>query len=565
MARIHIDGFESGSLRDYSCTGTPATVDAQGGPPWFPNAGLAVYNGTLGSLTYAIPGSWRKRLWFAFRWQASTSAGAHLTSEIVARVWNGSSELLRIETDYLGSLQIRDAAAHITSLGVGSSAIHAQRLVFDLDLSGSPKLTFYPASSSHGREVTLSVSSGSVITALSLESWGYYDDLVLDDSERPADRIIIGLEPKAAGDREQWANSGAGAAFEDLDEVPPDHTDYISTTATGRMELVRIADPTSTMRSIDALRVLVSPEEAGTGDNIVDAVRPLALSYPSTYRAGGMELSTAGPITPTTAGGTSMVFSTDPATGQPWTRMGVVNIQAGAMADYSDGPSSIPDVHVWLEADWIDPITDGERLWDTWFDLSGGLANRRDPKINHYDTATPTYYANVINGHPVVRIAKWRSFRFFSLAHDPCDWTWVFAFEPDLITGGWNYLLGSTTLILGHQINAGKLGILDADGVWKEVSTPAAGWQVLTFRLSTQDGVQVYRNGVSIVSNPSAYRRTELTSDAVCIGSNTDRSGGWGRFDFFGLVGVPRALTDAELNKVHAYFGAKLGLSVTAL
>lgn len=565
MARLFSDGYESGHLRLYTVTGTPTVVDAQGVPPLFPNAGLALYNGTGGTVVYALPSGGLRQLWVSFRWQACDNSAAHLVSQTVIRFWHGAVELAKIYTDADGDLWLTDNAATATDLDLGTSEHHARRYAIFLDTENGT-LQFRPEGFANaGAEVSVVLPDRSVINSLSLESAGYYDDLVIDDTSCPRDRIIAGLAVDNYGDREQWSNSGAGEEYLDIDEVPPDHADYVSTDATGRMFVVRAEDASADMVTIQALRLILSPELAGTGDQVVDSVRPLVWSQVTTWEAGDMATAVEGPITVTTAGGTDLILETDPNTGEAWDADSVTAIQVGAVAELSTGPGSIEDAFLWLEADWIDPITDAELLWDTWIDLSNGLQNRRDPQINHYDASTPAYYAGIVNGHPVVRFGAGDGLRFYNLEHDPSEWTWIFAFEPDSIIEGWDYLLGTETLILAHQISAGKVGIRDADNTWKEVADSATGWQILTFRLSVKNGVQVYRDGTLVSTQGPTYKKTSIEGAPVCIGSNYDHSAAYCPMDLFGVFGASRALEDWELNNLHTYFGAKLGITVSAL
>ena len=79
-------------------------------------------------------------------------------------------------------------------------------------------------------------------------------------------------------------------------------------------------------------------------------------------------------------------------------------------------PSSISDLRLWLKADAITGLNDGDKI-STWYDLSGNGYNLVQTDYNRQ----PTYHINGIDGKPVIRLNASNNQTILDVFHKLCD------------------------------------------------------------------------------------------------------------------------------------------------
>lgn len=150
-------------------------------------------------------------------------------------------------------------------------------------------------------------------------SYGYFDNIILDDADWIGKTYIQGLAVTGAGTTTQFTPS-AGANYACVDEIPVSTTDYISTNTNDHLDTYALANLTGTLGLIKSVSVnaYAIKEGSATPQNL-----KLAMLSGSTT-----DLS-AGKAIPTSYAVLSNIWETDPDTSSAWDESGVNALEVG--------------------------------------------------------------------------------------------------------------------------------------------------------------------------------------------------------------------------------------------
>ncbi len=157
----------------------------------------------------------------------------------------------------------------------------------------------------------------------------YIDDIALNDTTGGADNSwcgdgrIIAMAPNADGDSSQWDGSDGNQVnnYALVDDIPPGGTDYVESDTTDEVDLYNLA--ACGLSNVDILRVIPTARARDTvaaGGKIAVGIKP----------SGGSEQWSGDKSLLTTFGRVvGDEYTTNPATGNPWTPAELDALQVG--------------------------------------------------------------------------------------------------------------------------------------------------------------------------------------------------------------------------------------------
>jgi hypothetical protein len=319
MARIFIDGFESG---------TWANWDVVGGTP------------VISSLT-GCSGNYCVRFWIAggnYLWKYISPIST-LYAGCLAQFGSGNTRAVRlydsatvIATIYFDSTNSRlsiyrgDVSTYLSSSLVGSFMINTW---YHIQFKYKPdptngifqvKIDDVLAIDYTGNTVT---SSQTTVDGFRIEpqNYAYWDDVVLDDADWPGVSKIAGLAIDGAGDTTEWDPS-TGSNYQCVDEIPASDTDYVSTNTVDKVDVYSLADLPAEASIIKCVAVQARARKSGdsTPQNIAMVVRP---------PTGGTNYAGSDQALPTSYLIFQDLWEQNPYTTSAWTPAEVNSMQAG--------------------------------------------------------------------------------------------------------------------------------------------------------------------------------------------------------------------------------------------
>lgn len=320
MARVFIDGFESGStqLWDTAYDVSMAT-------------GIAGMDGTyccnVPVSSYLVKNlSAMTEIYCAFRFRPySTGSGnrnifvlyndttllgfirhANNNSDIL-RVYNGSGALLASGTAILTISNTYHIEVYFktgTTNGAWKVKING---VMDIDFTGNVGTSLSVNRLRHGWRSTT-------------ELGGFHiDNIVVDNAEWPGNTRIQAIVPTAAGNSTEWTPD-TGSNWDRVDEAPPSDTDYNYCNQANLVDLFTFSDLQGQVDTVKCVQV--QARALRNGD-------PLPTKLQLGVRSGGSNYFSSSQDVPTSAKGLAALWETDPATSQAWTVSGVNNAEFG--------------------------------------------------------------------------------------------------------------------------------------------------------------------------------------------------------------------------------------------
>lgn len=204
------------------------------------NSGMAFNNSAGSQMAVAIQQNGKYGL---FRGGVNATLLASSTTTFVINSWNYIEVKCNGFTDAGGTCQVRINGA------------------LEIDFAGDTLLTAAsPASLT--QIVPNSATSNTLL----------YDDLYLLDLTGSApyndylgDCRVEQLLPTGAGATTQWTPSGTGGNFAQVDETPPNSTDYVGSATSGQRDLYAMSDLGSTSGTVLAVRPVFNLAKSDTG------------------------------------------------------------------------------------------------------------------------------------------------------------------------------------------------------------------------------------------------------------------------------------------------------------
>jgi hypothetical protein len=321
MARIFIDGFESGGLDLWDNIGSGASVisapagmdGSYAGQVATSNAFLEktlsaaaeYYGAILSKITFSITGS-SSICQFKSASTILIDIKRNNTSGKI-EAWRGSTLIATgaavLNLNQVYHLQFR-ANIHDTT---GIVQVKVDGIV-DIDFSGDTK---------PGTETTINTFQIGQTTPNPMTI--QFDNVVIDAAAWPGKTNIQAIRPSGAGNSSQWTPS-AGANWDCVDEVPASDADNVVTNANDQVDLYAAGNLVGTVDSVVCVQVQARAVKEGvaTPQNIAIGVRTGATDYFSSDK-----------IIPTAAKSVFNLWAQNPNTVAAWTKTEVDGVEIG--------------------------------------------------------------------------------------------------------------------------------------------------------------------------------------------------------------------------------------------
>jgi hypothetical protein len=320
MARVFIDGFESGSYDLYEDSYSATIIAATAG---FDGAYCLELGDSYACVVKNLPGA--AEYYFAFRYQPTSGY-----SNFLIQFMDASSVILGALKGGAGRLTANRGTG--TLLATSSTTLmygivhrievrykpHATAGVFQVKINGVLEIDF-----------TGNTGTTANIGRFMLGDWanqynckGRWDNIVVDDAEWVGDTMIQARMPNGAGNSAQWTPS-TGANYACVDEKPPSDADHNKTNVADNLDTLAVAALTGSPGAIKAVAVQFRCKlEGSPPTKIKGVVRTASTDYL------GAELSP--PFV--NAASRQAIWNTNPNTTNPWQPSDAIEIGYKAIA-----------------------------------------------------------------------------------------------------------------------------------------------------------------------------------------------------------------------------------------
>lgn len=323
MARILIDGFESGGFGPWEQVGSAVAISGSykytgNYGAYYQNSSLAYTKKNLNNLD---------TIYFALKYNGVTgnrkflSMGEatinHLNLSLTDAGGKAYVRAYRLTT-YLADSQPYYLNYGTWYLVEGWFYIHDTSGRVVMKFNGITVIDFTGDTRNAGTGLaTLFTIGYDSLVAGALQ--GYVDDIVLDDANWIGDTRIYGLAPDGAGATTQWSPS-AGSNYACVDEVPESDADYVSVNSNDQIDTYSLANLGVSPYSIKCVQAQARAQKEGasTPQNIAMVLRQGGTDYPGSDSALETAFRAHGGL-----------WETDPDTASAWTESGVNSLEAG--------------------------------------------------------------------------------------------------------------------------------------------------------------------------------------------------------------------------------------------
>jgi len=319
MARIFLDGFESGGLDQFTSSSGAAVVSS---------SGLSMDGNYCLDLTGQLDTG-----------QISISATGEIYTAFLYRATNNNSNLIAFFSGgscvgflHRGSSGVLSAYRSSTVLVSSAFAmslattyfvevyfkLHDSSGRFVVKVNGIIVIDF-TGDTNPSLTTFNSLIFGNAATGAASYGFAYYDNIILDTTNWIGKTYIQGLAVTGAGTTTQLTPS-TGSNYACVDEIPASDTDYVYSNTVDQLDTYAAGNLTGTIGTIKAVQVQsrVVKEGTATPQNIKLAVRSGATDYVS-----------ADKVVPTTAATVAGIWETDPATSAAWSEANVNAVEIG--------------------------------------------------------------------------------------------------------------------------------------------------------------------------------------------------------------------------------------------
>jgi len=330
MARIFIEGFESGGLENWDLKSGGATVET---PPTGMSGSYAVdLANELQAYLRKDLGTTYTAMYFALKVYFTSSTGGGIITlydaagtQIFTLMRNASSSLLEVRRgSYTGTL-----LATGTTTITNATTFLIELYYVPLNSGGTVQVKVnlgsaeinYSGDTTNGNEsfrhVLLGQPSGGGY------AYNYIDDFVMDDAGWIGNTRIQGLVPTGAGTTTQWDPS-AGSNYACVDERPASDSDYVSTNVTDEIDTYATGNMTGAIDSIKCVQI-----QARCGKDGVPTPTQLQLAV----RSGGTNYFSASKAVPSVFGvPVWAIWEDNPADSADWEEADVNGMEIGIKA-----------------------------------------------------------------------------------------------------------------------------------------------------------------------------------------------------------------------------------------
>lgn len=334
MARVFIDGFESGNYTLWDATYNASIVAASG---YAMDGNYCVNLGQADYLVKTLPES--SEYYFGFLYRIHTSVA---NAEIVFCVRNGSTVLCTLCRDraiigafeaYRGSRDGLSPSGVLLESGsapiVGDVTYHVGVYIKIDDTVGRFKVVVdgvtdidFTGDTQVGADILIdNVLLGN--TSAYAATYACFDNFVVDDSEIPEQTSIQAIVPTAPGTTTEWTPS-TGANWSCVDEKPAVDTDYISVNALNKIDTYETGNLAGTIVAVKAVQVQarIAYEGAPTPTHIQLGVRSNSTDCFADNKTPAVSFT----------GNHSRILNTDPSDLSAWDETKVNALEIGVKA-----------------------------------------------------------------------------------------------------------------------------------------------------------------------------------------------------------------------------------------
>lgn len=326
MARIFIDGFESGGADLWDSLNHGSVIAARSG-----HSGAYCLNlsALAGCVQKALPAD--DEYYFAVKYEPS----ADTTNTSIFALYAGATLLVQIRrlatTGYLaayrGTTQIKAATTKPVLVSGGIRLIEARVKIHDtegvvqvkvdgemvIDFSGDTK----PGTDTQINMLKLGSSESSIY------GYAYFDDFIVDDADWIGNTKIQAILPNGAGSSTQWDPS-AGDNYACVDERPASDTDYVSTNTVGEIDLYAASNLSGSIGSVKCVQLQARCAYEGS---------PTPTHLQLGLRSGGANYFSADKTPPASFGqSVYALWDTNPADSEAWEEADVNALEIGFKA-----------------------------------------------------------------------------------------------------------------------------------------------------------------------------------------------------------------------------------------
>jgi len=321
MARIFIDGFESGSL-DLWDTVSGAAVASSAGLDLDGSycLNLTSSTGYVNKIITAVD-----EMYFAMRWRTTGLSDART----VFLLYNSVTVMIKILRDYVtGRLFVQRGTTTIaTSVGqpfalntthlveawvkiddsVGRVVVKVDGITH-IDFTGDTKV----GADTQFNKIHLGYDGSYSVK-------NYYDSFIMDDSDWIGNTNIQAVVPTGAGTTTEWTPS-AGDNYTCVDEIPYSDADYVSTNTVDLTDTYATGDLVGTVSSVKCVQVQVRALTDGA---------PTPTNLKLAVRSGGTDYLSGDNLVPVTAKSFSHIWELNPADAAAWEEADVNAMEIG--------------------------------------------------------------------------------------------------------------------------------------------------------------------------------------------------------------------------------------------
>jgi len=282
MARVFIDGFESGGLDLWDTIGGEAAVNSSlSGRDG--NYCLNCY-GSASAYKYlmkAIPS--KSELYVAFLFNPGNSGR-------IFSFYNSGTKLGYISLSSISVGNIQAYKGPSTLLATGTAMITGSTWylieihyipatsggVFQVKVNGISDISY------SGNTTPGATTIDGIMVGCDDSYWppGYYDNVIVDDAAWIGNTKIQAIKPTSAGNSTQWGPS-SGSNWDCVNEMPANDNDYVSTNSNDFLDLYTFSDLTGSIEEIKCVQVQARTVKNGapTPQNLQLAVRSGGTNY----------------------------------------------------------------------------------------------------------------------------------------------------------------------------------------------------------------------------------------------------------------------------------------------
>jgi len=326
MARIFIEGFESGGLEQWTTNSGCTIVSAESGM----SGSYCLECTGVNDYVRKNMGTSYSSMYFAFKYRPTVDANSRCILHLFDSAGTAIMSITRNKTSKI--IEAHRGAYNGTLLDDGTTTLNVNTTylievyyvplnsggTIQVKIDGGAAEIDYSGDTTAGLENLQTIGLGDPN-----DSQAYFDDFVMDDAGWIGNTRIQGLVPTGAGTTTQWDPS-AGSNYACVDELPPSDTDYVYTNTADEIDTYAAGNMTGTIDSIKCVQIQARARKQ-------DSPTPTQLQL--VVRSGGSDHVSASKALPTSFGvPVYNIWELNPADSAAWEEADVNGMEIGVKA-----------------------------------------------------------------------------------------------------------------------------------------------------------------------------------------------------------------------------------------